>query len=969
MKSMAANKLKITRRLSAIMILLCWLFMFLFPAITFNFCLNWLFDITYEANRRSASSELINEMNLFKHDATTLSYLDGNLENLFSLEGRRIGNLSASETIDFIKEKSNLQIACLVKHDKDTEHLDIEIAPHVEKYLKVLPRRITRRSLISLNRQYEHSFYADKNQKSVDSLIRKEGVQKLAMDSEIFLKKQFALIADVPLVPDKAVKSISGRLRGPVYFYYHPFVEIIKGQKFIRGGVMLVVLGRDLSMRAVLESAINSKNKKLTRGFSTLPFAIGKKFSNNDSIITTFSSDNSAYFLTSTLSHKASIDLIQRGTIYPFKIDQTAKNLPLLKVSIPHAKFQHPMHVYLPLIIFFLKLFTVGGAIFLLHLYFFGMEFKSGIRQKILVGIGLIMILPLTLLVVSIGTWSEFNRLETINAIETQLTTQLESVQQKFNDYLISVQQYSFRVASSMGKLSKTKDKAFIEEKLSEVLEQTNASAILFDQRKKGRILLSKTNATGVEKNEEDLMKMTSRAVLNVFSDSGKFEIEYIPGEKESFSTVNPNFMNEILNSWGRLFLYDRFRTGNRTSWTPILQKDSLIPAGLVVTKFRQEDLIQGFLKSAYKQGNWPDEKIMKLDFYMVRDSGRGRSFFNCFAQKNVENRNLANILEMATNGNSFRFSDSQGRQCYVRHYIDFPFIVVARSQVIIQAHKRSYSFLLLLAFSLLLISFAYMVFGEIYLKPIAKFIGVTERVFLGDYTAKVELQTGDEFGELKNAFDSMIEGLDQKEKMSRFVSQDVINAVEANTDDKMAPGGEKVEATVAFVQLVSLAELREPQEIMDLLSLFIEVTDDCAQKWGGVIDKVIEDTLMLVFRSNHLSENHAISASGAVLEIGERLKVEGLKVNSGLASGIVVSGRIGSRLGKLDYTVIGDAVNLAARLKVEAKKAGETGIIIAPSSVRKLKGLAKVAFIERIPIKGKSREYPLYELLSLRKV
>ena len=67
------------------------------------------------------------------------------------------------------------------------------------------------------------------------------------------------------------------------------------------------------------------------------------------------------------------------------------------------------------------------------------------------------------------------------------------------------------------------------------------------------------------------------------------------------------------------------------------------------------------------------------------------------------------------------------------------------------------------------------------------------------------------------------------------------------------------------------------------------------------------------------------------------------------------------------DFTVYGDAVNLAARLKSEAHKTKDTGIIIAPSSIRKLRGLAKVAYIDRIPIKGKSREFPLYELLELR--
>jgi len=202
---------------------------------------------------------------------------------------------------------------------------------------------------------------------------------------------------------------------------------------------------------------------------------------------------------------------------------------------------------------------------------------------------------------------------------------------------------------------------------------------------------------------------------------------------------------------------------------------------------------------------------------------------------------------------------------------------------------------------------------------------------------------------------------------MSQFVSQDVIKAVHAKSDSTMQPGGEKVDASIVFIQLKEIRSGQEPEKVRQLLDEFIEVVQTSSQRYGGIIDKLIQDTLMLVFRSNQLSENHAISAALTVLEISNYYK--GMEINAGIASGKVISGRIGSKTGKLDYTVIGDTVNLAARLKAQADKAENTGIIIAPSSIRKLRGLAKVNFIERIPIKGKSRNYPIYELYGLRKL
>ncbi|MBR4570119.1 MAG: hypothetical protein IKO19_05565, partial [Candidatus Riflebacteria bacterium] len=82
------------------------------------------------------------------------------------------------------------------------------------------------------------------------------------------------------------------------------------------------------------------------------------------------------------------------------------------------------------------------------------------------------------------------------------------------------------------------------------------------------------------------------------------------------------------------------------------------------------------------------------------------------------------------------------------------------------------------------------------------------------------------------------------------------------------------------------------------------------------------------------------------------------------------VSGKIGSRNGKLDYTVIGNPVNLAARLKVQAGKAKNTGILICPNSIRLIQGAGRLNFIERMTIKGRTnRTFPLYELIGLRDI
>jgi adenylate cyclase len=159
-----------------------------------------------------------------------------------------------------------------------------------------------------------------------------------------------------------------------------------------------------------------------------------------------------------------------------------------------------------------------------------------------------------------------------------------------------------------------------------------------------------------------------------------------------------------------------------------------------------------------------------------------------------------------------------------------------------------------------------------------------------------------------------------------------------------------------------------DESNLVESLNNLIYWGDTIARSYGGVLDKVIEDTLMLVFRdSNEILAPQAVRGASAIIQIKEQLKALGIKTYAGIASGMVVSGKIGSRLGKLDYTVIGDTVNMAARLKGISSSFNEGLTIVAPSTIRKLKGAGRVRFIARMPIKGKSREYPIYELISMR--
>ena len=270
----------------------------------------------------------------------------------------------------------------------------------------------------------------------------------------------------------------------------------------------------------------------------------------------------------------------------------------------------------------------------------------------------------------------------------------------------------------------------------------------------------------------------------------------------------------------------------------------------------------------------------------------------------------------------------------------------------------------------LLMVTTTVIFMAKVLIEPIDMLKRGAGLVAAGNYQHRIVYRSGDEFEPLTSSFNEMTNGLYQRELLASYVSQDVI--AEVSSDVTLIPGGERVEASVVFCALKEFKELSlqaSPETIVATLGRLIEVADKTAVNHGGVMDKLVEDTVMLVFRQHSSDNDHVISACRASLEISRAFTDAGapIKVAIGIASGPAVSGKIGSRTGKLDFTLIGNPVNLAARLKAQAYKAENTGIIACPTTIRLLKGQARLRFIERTEIKGRSRTFPLYELMEMR--
>ncbi len=206
---------------------------------------------------------------------------------------------------------------------------------------------------------------------------------------------------------------------------------------------------------------------------------------------------------------------------------------------------------------------------------------------------------------------------------------------------------------------------------------------------------------------------------------------------------------------------------------------------------------------------------------------------------------------------------------------------------------------------------------------------------------------------------------------LKMYVDETVLNFMGSREFESSLMQNETVEATVVFLDICSFTSISEneaPDTVVTLLNNYFDVMVKEIIAQGGYVDKFIGDAIMAVFRGNfHL--DRAIDACLAVRAeidklpaISEHVSFKP-KVSIGINSGEMISGNIGSaNLRRLDYTVIGDAVNTAQRLQSAAK---EGQIIINEATYEKVKESFNCRKVGEVSLKNKANQVTIYEVMD----
>jgi len=190
--------------------------------------------------------------------------------------------------------------------------------------------------------------------------------------------------------------------------------------------------------------------------------------------------------------------------------------------------------------------------------------------------------------------------------------------------------------------------------------------------------------------------------------------------------------------------------------------------------------------------------------------------------------------------------------------------------------------------------------------------------------------------------------------------------------------GGELVPVTILFSdirQFTSISERMEPRVLLDFLNEYFSGMVESVMHHDGVVDKFIGDAIMAVFGAPVPEPDDALRAVRAALEMLTRLrkinvdfKARGLpeiKAGIGLHCGQVVAGNIG-HVDRMEYTVIGDAVNLASRLEGMTKEL-ECDVVLSEDLYRQVEKDVDAEPLQRIKVKGRDREVMVYRLVGLK--
>ncbi len=258
--------------------------------------------------------------------------------------------------------------------------------------------------------------------------------------------------------------------------------------------------------------------------------------------------------------------------------------------------------------------------------------------------------------------------------------------------------------------------------------------------------------------------------------------------------------------------------------------------------------------------------------------------------------------------------------------------------------------------------------------RPISELVTGTDEIVRGNYRYRVDLKLNNEIGDLAGAFNIMNQELLIKsfmqESFGKYVGREILSMIMDDPENTWLKG-RRAEATVIFSDIrgfTAYSESKEPEEVVEALNQYFEIATATVLARGGYVDKFIGDAVLGVFGAPVYYPDHVERAVRAAMDMQATFRAAGgsrlLKaVGIGIHSGVVVSGNIGSQ-GKMEYTVIGDCVNVASHT---SQVAGPGEIVVTEVIQTALKDVLETRALPPRKMKGRAEPVRIYKVMKIK--
>lgn len=929
-----------------------WLLIFVVPVLSFQWFLGRLSTEQAFFAEPDQIANSLEKLDQYRDAMVYENFLSAKTALWNKLELEQTTSEQLKEKIDQLTGASSIfflffdkQLKTFKSHIRQPEDIDQRL---------ILPASLFRR-------QVQYLFNSDYVRKGIISDT--DNAERLRNASS--MQKLFRTMTPVTILPRRVVKNYSVFLGGELYFVFHEFGG--NSDKFC----IAVFRGRDLSAGKIL--------KDLSADFpgcrtKTIKNDIKTQFEHPEIFSCGIRKSDNRQIITQTADQRFIRSFITGGGL---KLTNSSEVLiPQVEIEVPESQSMLKMRRMISISGFVGNIMVAVSGIFFFYTALFGQIFPGSFKKRILFLTGLAAVFPFALFTTGFYFFSQFNHhLEMLNLFQ-HTRFQMARIQSELNRYISQIETTISRFTMNL-----------TAEDLSSKNRMQNLLKILGDIVPATHLTIN--HSDGVEelsyddRYSEALAKSGSNAVIQYFP---RRTLEILQ-EKQPVARKQNNIfrvaghevktssISDSLLSDGALFMSDQTRFVSWFSAAKIFEgKTSKDVSALLITRFEAGSLIKSFLENSdlARQGftSRVGKNEIRFAFFPIENTC---SLSIWPGSGHINDSLFKKILNQSGSGSKTSIQkDEAGRSQIIISKINNGVPHQAVASAILENEKANNFALILItiaAYLSLVFFMANRLIDIIVVSPVLEIAASAESVARGKETWSCEISSGDEMEALNDSFKELVKHLQQRNLLRSFVSDAAMKDIESSEGISLVPGGEYCEVSILFASL-KLANENQPdfftKSHLELLNGFLLAAEKAASDNSGQIDKILSTTIMIVFRSGD-NQNHALNA----VKAAERLAKECRETHecdlfAGIASGKVISGRIGSYRGKLDYTVIGDPVNLAARLKKESEDSG-AGIIISGNTMRLLKGRARVRFLKRCQLKGKSREYNIYELLDLR--